>query len=114
MRTLNSSYRHKEEIIPMRIITVQIPKPMLKDVAALVGKKKGSQFPSRSELIRYAVRDFLLVELTSLEYFADTEPQKHKVIELPDDSKVMIPIREVDGVVQYKTYKLVRRSEQDD
>jgi antitoxin ParD1/3/4 len=45
----------------MRIITVNLPVPYLKAIDALAGE--GGLYPSRSELIRVAVREFLIKEM---------------------------------------------------
>lgn len=45
----------------MKIITVNLPVPYIKTIELLVGND--SLYPSRSELIRVAIRDFLIKEL---------------------------------------------------
>ena len=74
----------------MKIITVNLPVPYIKTIEGLVGDK--GLYPSRSELIRVALRDFLIKELEIARNF----PQFKK----PDNSTV-----EVEG----KTYNIIRK-----
>ncbi|MHA2120512.1 MAG: CopG family ribbon-helix-helix protein, partial [Promethearchaeota archaeon] len=45
----------------MKIVTVNIPESYLESIERLIGEN--GLYPSRSELIRCAVRDFLIKEL---------------------------------------------------
>lgn len=51
----------------MRIITVNIPRQILKTIDLLTGVK--GLYPSRSELIRVAVRDWLIKEIQNAKAF---------------------------------------------
>ena len=51
----------------MRIITVNLPQTYLKAIDALTGRN--GLYPSRSELIRVAVRDWLLKEIDDSKRF---------------------------------------------
>ncbi len=57
-----------EEVYGMTIITINIPKSYLKAMEPLLTNRsdptKRGQYPSRSECIRVAVRDFLMKEIT--------------------------------------------------
>jgi Arc/MetJ-type ribon-helix-helix transcriptional regulator len=102
-----------EEELFIRIITVNLPQSYLKAIDALVGQD--GLYPSRSELIRVAVRDFLIHELESAksfqifqegQTFTSTSPQA-----IDDDLFVNVPVREdsAEGVTEYKTYRLIKR-----
>ncbi len=104
----------------IRIITVNLPLSYLKAIKALTGE--GGLYPSRSELIRVAVREFLIKELEAAKSFAKFQQQTHfsavyppKIEEpLPDDNLfVKVPLNESpEGIVtEYKTYKIVQRNE---
>jgi len=95
----------------MKIVTVNVPESYIDAIKKLVGEN--GLYPSRSELIRCAVRDFLLKELTLARNMSNrmSEPE-HSL----DDSKfVRIPIDSKDEndepVRDFKTYKIVRRLE---
>ena len=53
---------------PMRILSVMVPQPMMEMMDALV---EGGYYKSRSELVRTALRDFLLAEIKRLEFEQD-------------------------------------------
>jgi len=96
----------------MKIVTVNVPESYLEAIKKLVGEE--GLYPSRSELIRCAVRDFLLKELTlarNMSKRISLEPE-----ETLDESKfVRIPIDSKDEndepIRDFKTYKIVRRLE---
>jgi antitoxin ParD1/3/4 len=84
----------------MRIITVNLPVPYLKMIDGLVGER--GLYPSRSELIRVAVRDYLIKEMKSaldfplvLKYNADTPV-------VPPTPELDTHVLQIDG----KTYHL--------
>ena len=95
----------------MKIITVNIPESYLESVKKLVGE--GGLYPSRSELIRVAVREFLIKELKRA-----NEMIKYKDVEVEefDEEKlVRVPIDKInengDPVIEFKTYKIIKRLE---
>ena len=96
----------------MKIVTVNVPESYIEAIKKLVGNN--GLYPSRSELIRCAVRDFLLKELALARNMS-----KRIIPELvPDYDKsklVKIPIDSVDEnnepIRDFKTYKIVRRLE---
>ena len=67
----------------MRIITVNLPESYLKTIDHLVGEN--ALYPSRSELIRVAVREFLIKELNSAQNFVQFQPQLFK--QAPEEHK---------------------------
>lgn len=86
----------------MKIITVNIPETYIAALAMLVGD--GENFSSRSELIRAAVRQFLI------KYYTTNKPLKPTVT--PDSllpNLIHVPMGEEDGRIVYKTYKKVKK-----
>ncbi len=95
----------------MKIVTVNIPESYLDSIERLIGEN--GLYPSRSELIRCAVREFLIKELRNA-----NEMIKYKEIEveeLDDKNFVRVPIEKMDEnnepVREFKTYKIVKRLE---
>ncbi len=70
----------------MRIITVNLPESYLKAIDHLTGEN--AIYPSRSELIRVAVREFLIKELNSAQTFSQFQPHPLKIT--PQDPKISI------------------------
>ena len=104
----------------IRIITVNLPLSYLKAIKALTGE--GGLYPSRSELIRVAVREFLIKELEAAKSFAKFQQQTQfsaiyppKIEEhLADENLIVkVPLNESpEGIVtEYKTYKIVQREQ---
>ena len=71
----------------MRIITVNLPESYIHAIEHLIGEN--AMYPSRSELIRVAVREFLIKELSTAQNFSQFQPQTYKM--MPQDHKVHIP-----------------------
>ncbi|MFW9822457.1 MAG: CopG family ribbon-helix-helix protein [Promethearchaeota archaeon] len=95
----------------MKIVTVNIPESYLESIERLIGEN--GLYPSRSELIRCAVREFLIKELRRA-----NEMIKYKEVEiekLDDKNFVRVPIEKMDEnnepVREFKTYKIVKRLE---
>jgi len=95
----------------MKIVTVNIPESYLESIERLIGD--GGLYPSRSELIRCAVRDFLIKELERA-----NEMIKYKEVdvqEIDDKNFVRVPIDTLDEndepVRDFKTYKIIKRLE---
>lgn len=97
----------------MRIITVNLPVSYLKAIDRLTGQK--GLYPSRSELIRVAMRDFLIHELDAAKSFQKYQQTQIKLAKQPqqiDESMfVRVPVKDcaIEGVTEFKTYKLVQR-----
>ena len=98
----------------MKIITVNLPVSYLKAIDSLVGQE--GLYPSRSELIRVAVRDFLMRELEAAKSFQNYPSATNQIkastpsTDLDEDLFVRVPMEtSKDGVVEYKTYRLVKR-----
>jgi hypothetical protein len=97
----------------MRIITVNLPIPYIKAIDSLTGQK--GLYPSRSELIRVAVREFLIYELDSAKSFIKFQKNQFGFTKQPDkideDLFVQVPIGDqtIKGIPEFKTYKLVKK-----
>ena len=97
----------------MRIITVNIPQPYLKAIDSLTGR--AGLYPSRSELIRVAVRDFLIRELESAKAFKQYQQSQMVPTEMPksidENLFVQIPLEKTpaEGITEYKTYRIVNK-----
>lgn len=95
----------------MRIVTVNLLISYLKMIEKLTGNQ--GLYPSRSELIRVALRDFLIRELDTAK--TCVKLQKKQLAEKPAESFdetlfVRVPMSDVP--TDYKTYKLIRRANQ--
>lgn len=97
----------------MKIITVNLPVSYLKTIDGLTGET--ALYPSRSELIRVAVRDFLIRELEAAKSFTNfqTQVQSGPVIPQPNVDPnlfVQIPLGcTANGVPEFKTFRLVKK-----
>ncbi|MHA1292568.1 MAG: ribbon-helix-helix domain-containing protein [Promethearchaeota archaeon] len=95
----------------MKIVTVNIPESYIEAIEKLIGEN--GLYPSRSELIRCAVREFLLKELKMAKNIVKyTEPEEES---LDEKNFVRVPIEKKDDnnepVREFKTYKILRRLE---
>lgn len=99
----------------MKIVTVNVPESYVEAIEKLIGED--GLYPSRSELIRCAVREFLLKELRMAKNMAKYNEPKVKLYEKEETSKnyVRVPVdsKDDDGepVREFKTYKILRRLE---
>lgn len=99
----------------LKIVTVNLPVSYLKAIEALTGKQ--GLYPSRSELIRVAVRDFLIRELDTAKTFAKLQHNKITAVKpaRPIDDKmfVQVPMTDttssLDGGAEYRTYRIIKR-----
>jgi hypothetical protein len=96
----------------MKIITVNLPMSYLKQLDSYVGDM--ALYPSRSELIRVAVRDFLIRELQPKQTWV--EPMA-PVVPKPEPEPIQEPIPDPALFVQVpqglngevKTFRLVKK-----
>ncbi len=100
--------------VTLKIVTVNVPEEYIGSIEKLVGDQ--GLYPSRSELIRVAVREFLLKELQIAENMAKRREIKLKEMEDFDDKKfVRVPVEKLNDqneeVREFKTYRIVRRLE---
>ncbi|MHA1518711.1 MAG: ribbon-helix-helix domain-containing protein [Promethearchaeota archaeon] len=97
----------------MRIITVNLPISYLRAIDSLTGHE--GLYPSRSELIRVAVRDFLIRELEAAKSFQKYQQaqisNKIKRPKVDEELFVQVPVTEnsLNGPTEYKTYRLVKK-----
>ena len=94
----------------MKIVTVNVPESYIDVINKLIGTN--GLYPSRSELIRVAVREFLLNELKNAKKII---PEKESLIEEFDENIVRVPYDKLDEnnepVREFKTYKIIQRLE---
>ena len=97
--------------IGLKIVTVNVPESYLGSIEKLVGEH--GLYPSRSELIRVAVREFLLKELQMANNIA--KYKETKVDNFDNENFVRVPIERLnendEPVREFKTYKIVKRLE---
>lgn len=97
----------------MRIITINVPNSYLNAMDSLTGEN--GLYPSRSELIRVAVKDFLIKELEAAKAFSQYQPQITSISTVPksvvDNLFVQVPIEntELSGNTEYKTYRIIKK-----
>jgi len=95
----------------MKIVTVNIPESYLDSIEKLVGED--GLYPSRSELIRVAVRDFLLRELKMANNLAKYKEAETE--DFDDVNYVRVPVERLnedkEPVREFKTYKIIKRLE---
>jgi len=76
----------------MKIVTVNIPESFLDSIKKLVGNN--GLYPSRSELIRVAVRDFLLRELKMADNMA--KYKETEIEDFDDENYVRVPVERLN------------------
>jgi len=95
----------------MKIVTVNTPESYLDSIEKLVGED--GLYPSRSELIRVAVRDFLLRELKMANNLAKYKEAETE--DFDDVNYVRVPVERLnedkEPVREFKTYKIIKRLE---
>ena len=93
----------------MKIVTVNVPETYIEAIERLVGEN--GLYPSRSELIRCAVREFLLKELKLAKNLV-SQPELRTVNDFDDENFVRIPVAnktKEEPVREFKTYKILKR-----
>ncbi|MBY9021596.1 MAG: ribbon-helix-helix protein, CopG family [Candidatus Lokiarchaeota archaeon] len=95
----------------MKIVTVNVPESYIDAINKLIGQN--GLYPSRSELIRCAVRAFLIKELKLASNMA-----KYSEIEIDDfddENFVRVPVEGINDksepVREFRTYKILKRLE---
>ncbi|MFX0057322.1 MAG: ribbon-helix-helix domain-containing protein [Candidatus Hodarchaeota archaeon] len=95
----------------MKIVTVNVPESYIDAINKLIGDK--GLYPSRSELIRCAVRDFLLKELKAANQMNIFN--KASIDDFDNENYVRVPFEKLNDksepVREFKTYKIVKRLE---
>ena len=96
----------------MKIVTVNVQESILEAIKKLIGP--GGLYPSRSELVRVATREFLLKELKLANSMAkynkpDPEPEE----EFDAENFVRVPIESLneksEPIREFKTYKILKQ-----
>lgn len=98
----------------LKIVTVNVPESYIEAIKKLVGEN--GLYPSRSELIRCAVREFLLKEFKMAnkmmgkeeeidDYEDDYDPKNFVRVPVTHKNANNEPVRE------FKTYKIIKRLE---
>jgi Arc/MetJ-type ribon-helix-helix transcriptional regulator len=95
----------------MKIVTVNVPESYIEAIEKLIGEN--GLYPSRSELIRCAVREFLLKELKMAKNMSKyNEPELEN---FDDKNFIRLPIEKKNDkdepVREFKTIKILRRLE---
>lgn len=85
----------------MKIITVNLPQATIANIAKITDEYE--LYPSRSELIRVAVREFLIQELGNLE----------KYTEYAEAEEPKLPLRRASGDIDMRTVRFIRNLSQD-
>ena len=95
----------------MKIVTVNVPETYIDAINRLIGED--GLYPSRSELIRCAVRDFLLKELKMANNMAKYNTPD--IDDFDDENFVRVPVEGKneysEPVREFKTYKIIKRLE---
>ena len=98
----------------MKICTVNVPESYIGAINKLIGEN--GLYPSRSELIRVAVREFLLKELKMAKNMAKYNEQEDEAEEdFDEENFVRVPIEKVneksEPIREFKAYKIIKRLE---
>ena len=98
----------------MKIVTVNVPESYIDAINKLIGNN--GLYPSRSELIRCAVREFLLKELrmakNMAKYNGQPELETIEAKKFDDKNFVRVPMttkKDGEPVREFKTYKILKR-----
>ena len=95
----------------MKIVTVNVPESYIDAINKLIGEN--GLYPSRSELIRCAVRDFLLKELKAANNIVRFN--NDELSDFDEENFVRVPNERLDDnsepVTEFKTWKIVKRLE---
>jgi Arc/MetJ-type ribon-helix-helix transcriptional regulator len=90
----------------MKIVTVNVPISYVEAIEKLVGDN--GLYPSRSELIRVAIRSFLLRELNMATNIKRMDPKNRESNEA-EDGFVNVPVENKEnGTTEFKTYKIIK------
>ncbi len=95
----------------MKIVTVNVPESYIDAINKLIGRD--GLYPSRSELIRCAVREFLIKELKLANNMA--KYNEVEIEDFDDQNFVRVPVEGInensEPVREFKTYKILKRLE---
>jgi len=98
----------------LKIITVNIPESYIGAINKLIGPS--GIYTGRSELVRVAVRDFLLRELKmakDMAYYDRAEEEEEE--DFDEENFIRVPVEKIneksEPIREYKTYKILKRLE---
>jgi len=90
---------------------VNIPISHIKKMDSLVGEN--ALYQSRSELVRVALREFLMKKLESLMKSKSMEENSiSKINQIDDSMYIQIPYEKdlgINSAIEYKTYRIIRK-----
>ncbi len=95
----------------MKIVTVYIPVYYLKKIDKLLYEDEYKTYPSRSELIRHAVRKKIKKEINYLKTIHIFKNEK-ELDNFPDEKYIKIPVDKVnkdEPIREFKTYKIIKK-----
>jgi len=98
----------------LKVVTVNVTESYLDAISKLIGEN--GLYPSRSELIRCAVREFLLRELKMAEKMIKTESEQNdEEDDFDSENFVRVPVKtrnqKNEPIREFKTYKIIKRLE---
>jgi len=97
----------------MKIVTVNVPESYIEAIEKLIGEN--GLYPSRSELIRAATREYLIKELKMIKHMKKPSTDQGQKEEEEDKNMIKIPIEHLDEndepVREFKTYRIIRKLE---
>lgn len=108
-------HTRKLRCITIKVVTVNVSEAHLTAINKLVG----TLYPSRSELIRVATRDFLLRELKMAKNMAEYDRSEEEAEDdFDEENFVRVPIETVnensEPIREFKSYKIIKRLEFND
>lgn len=93
----------------IKICTINVPEFFIEGMEKLVGED--GLYPSRSEFIRAATREFLIKKLQLVKTLQEQEKEPEE--EFDDKNYVRIPVENKDDEgapsLTFKTYKIIKR-----
>ena len=84
----------------MKIVTVNVPESYIESINKLIGEN--GLYPSRSELIRVAVREFLIKELKMAEKIVKYNEPEHD--DFDEENFVRVPIERGDNSEPHREF----------
>ncbi len=100
-------------MIKIKIVTINVPESYIDAMEKLV--REHGLYPSRSELIRVAVREFLIKELKMANNMAKLKEDEIKAEDFDEKKFVRVPVirknEQNEYIREFKTYKIVKRLE---
>lgn len=90
--------------INMKIVTVNLPQNILNAIESLIGEN--GLYPSRSELVRVAIREYLIQEIESAKSFKKYMEHKEKL----KFAKLEEELEENEIIVDGQIYQLIEQN----